>query len=485
MGAVHLGTMVSPAGERRVAIKRLLGKDEVDHDAAERFVAEARLVFQLTHANICQVIDLGENDDGTFIVMEHVQGLDLRTLLQRMMRASRPLDVGCAVYVAREMARALDYAHRRVSDTGQPLHLVHGDVTPQNILLSIEGEVKLADFGIARALGAAAPGNRLRGGTPGYMAPEALTGSMDHRADIYSLGTTLAAVLTGRPPSADGPDLAALHARSDVPKDVLQIIERAVSRSPSARFLSAGDLERALSGQLARRFPDFTPSQLADLVRAHATSQPTIAPREVKSTLVSIAATEATLATVIQHSTEPRASGTQSFVVAAPWMSRRKLAIGACITAVVGVVLGVAMLKSAPTATANTAPTAAVNVAAPPPENKIANNNAANSTAPIKEGPRRVTATPKRANAAAPKNFVPAPPPRVNAEPGFLTVNSTPWGQVYVDGRRASDETPLYRMPLAAGAHQVSVFYPDLGSRSKPKKVVITSTRTETLGFTR
>src|SRR5687767_7175383 len=201
MGVVHAGTMVSFAGRRRVAIKRLSAEGEVSAAARARLVAEARLVFQLTHRNICQVLDLGANQEGAFIVMEFVDGLDLRGLLRQLGDDGEHLDVASAVYVAREVAQALDYAHRRTDDGGQPLDLVHGDVTPPNILLSVEGEVKLTDFGIARALGTTAPGTHVVGGTPGYVPPEVASGLIDSRADIYSLGVTLYAALTGRDPS--------------------------------------------------------------------------------------------------------------------------------------------------------------------------------------------------------------------------------------------------------------------------------------------
>src|SRR4030095_604144 len=114
----------------------------------------------------------GENEEGTFVVMEYVRGCDLRTLLLQLEHEGRTLDAATAVYVAREGARGLDYAHRRTDTAGRALGIVHGDVTPQNILLSSEGEVKLADFGIARAIHTPAPGEGLVGGTPGFMAPE-------------------------------------------------------------------------------------------------------------------------------------------------------------------------------------------------------------------------------------------------------------------------------------------------------------------------
>src|SRR5438477_421665 len=113
MGVVHLGTLVSPAGERKVAIKLLAEHGHLDEGAHARLIAEARLVFQLTHTNICQVLDLGENERGTFVVMEFVPGLDLRRLLTALSGEGLALDIASAVYVGREVARALDYAHRR------------------------------------------------------------------------------------------------------------------------------------------------------------------------------------------------------------------------------------------------------------------------------------------------------------------------------------------------------------------------------------
>src|SRR5687767_1526986 len=116
MGVVHLGTMMTPAGERRVAIKRLTVIDGVDERARRRLVEEGRLVFQLTHANVCQVLDLALGDDGSwFMIMELVDGLDLGELLRR----AGPLDVSHALYVGREVARALDYAHRKADAEGR------------------------------------------------------------------------------------------------------------------------------------------------------------------------------------------------------------------------------------------------------------------------------------------------------------------------------------------------------------------------------
>ncbi len=184
MAVVYRGTQVTPAGTRTVAIKRIAdrgGKEETD-----RLVSEGQLVFRLNHANICQVLDLAVTAEGTFLIMEYVDGTDLARMIAHAADAGQPLDVAFAVYAARETARALDYAHRRTDDRGRALLLIHGDVTPQNILISREGEVKLSDFGIARSFGNSAPGNNLsRAGTPYFIAPEVMEAGSDRRADVY------------------------------------------------------------------------------------------------------------------------------------------------------------------------------------------------------------------------------------------------------------------------------------------------------------
>src|SRR4029079_7505720 len=131
-----------------------------------------------------------------------------------------------------------------------PLDLVHGDVTPGNILLSIEGEVKLTDFGIARALGTTAPGTHLSGGTPGFVAPESDAGLVDHRSDIYSLGITLHTALSGDL-GEEGVAAGALRRqRPDVSPELEQAIRRMTAARPADRFLSAAEVEQVLALEL-------------------------------------------------------------------------------------------------------------------------------------------------------------------------------------------------------------------------------------------
>jgi hypothetical protein len=462
MAEVHLGTMVSPAGARSVAIKRLLPK-AAPHNEAEtaRIVAEARLVFRLTHANICQVLDLGQNEDGTFIVMEYVHGLDLGTLVKRVHAAGERLDPTLALHIAREVCQALDYAHRRADDDGQLLAIVHGDVTPRNVLLSIAGEVKLTDFGIARALarigGSDAPGNQLRGGTPGFIAPEAAGGNVDHRADIYSLGMTLAAAL-------DSPD-----------ESLQRLIRRAIATRPAERFLSAAEFEAALVLELNRRDPGFTPARLASCVRAHHEARPQEATDAMEKTLSSLTGgTVYSVVSTAKRRTEPtpKRRPLRGWVVAAVLAVLLTGTIGATSlfrrqTMEVAPLASTAMTSIVPQRPATPS---ALSLPALPPAAREAPPRSA-----VREAP---SPPPSREPAAHARSRAPT-----KRGKGYLTVNSKPWGVLFVDGKKVADETPVYRLPLAEGTHRVAIFYPDRGAYSAGQSVTLHAGETRIVGF--
>ena len=137
--------------EKVVAVKRILPDLSKNKEFVEMFVAEAKMVASLSHPNIAQIFDLGKIDESYYIAMEFVEGRDLRTILSRARARGTPLDVDSAALIAAKVGAALEYAHRHRDDDGNELQIVHRDVSPQNILVSNEGEVKLVDFGIARA----------------------------------------------------------------------------------------------------------------------------------------------------------------------------------------------------------------------------------------------------------------------------------------------------------------------------------------------
>jgi serine/threonine-protein kinase len=483
MGAVYLGTLVGPAGERKVAIKKLLAAED-----APQLISEGRLVFRLTHTNICQVLDLAAGDDGVFMVMEYVEGLDLHSLLKA--RGSS-LDVASAVYVAREVVRGLGYAHRRVDDAGRPLQLVHGDVTPRNILISCEGEVKLADFGIARALHTIAPGNWVVGGTPGFMAPEVASGGdADPRADLYSLGVTLYVALGGTVAKGERGDLRGLT----IDPDLGRILERVMSTHPNDRFASASALEQELSFLLARRHPAFTPEVLGNLVRTHRSREPVAGP-EATMTLASVmSASELTIRVKDPvAAAEPEAPAIGTRPVGPPKArGRGVLATGIALAAVAGIAF--AIYARAPKAAASFTPPPS-STPPPPPIH-------AESVAPLLPAPEPIPAAPSIVTAAA----APAPKPRpapahrekvqpvraASAPPGpasdsramgYLSVEARPWGQLFVDGKKVADQTPVYRLPVASGAHRVTVFNPAKRQHSPPQNIVITPGQNGVLGF--
>jgi serine/threonine-protein kinase len=478
MGAVHLGTMVTPAGERQVAIKRLLDGALGSPEAKERIVAEARLVFQLTHANICQVLDLASNAEGTFIVMEYVDGCDLATLLSR---AGGSLDVAAAVHIAREVCKALDYAHRRADASGGSLFLVH-DVKPSNILLSKEGEVRLGDFGIARSLTGHAPGNRVVGGTPGFIAPEARHGQIDQRSDIYALGVTLYAALGGTPATLD---LHALKQRPSVASELVAIVERAIAANAQDRYATAGALEKALSLHLAHKFPSFTPQLVGELVRTHAPKPATAGERSL--TLMSL--TQIDGADTLEGRAPPFPSEPAPlFQRTAPAAPRRAhqnerkprwrwAVIPACLAGAVGAAIFYQRHPQSATA-ASSPPVVAPATSVVPPVPEVA-PTAPPIALPPPAPPKRNHAPFRKAN-AEPKSV---PSPSVPTEVGFLTVNADPWGAVYVDGKRLAEATPAYRVAVAAGTHRVTVQSPERKARAPERVVEIRAGELSKIGF--
>ncbi|WP_257460242.1 serine/threonine-protein kinase [Archangium lipolyticum] len=187
----------SPEGgfEKVVAVKRILPAYAEDEDFVTLFRREAELGSLLNHPNIIQVLDVGRFADTYFMAMEHIEGMSLRELL----KLHGPLPPAVVAYIGAELGEALDYVHRRTSSNGVLLRLVHRDVNPPNILLSRIGEVKLGDFGVARAAThvGITQANRVRGKL-GYLAPEQVRGeSFDGRADLFALGVTLHEALTG------------------------------------------------------------------------------------------------------------------------------------------------------------------------------------------------------------------------------------------------------------------------------------------------
>ncbi len=202
MGEVYRASVTTVAGvDKPVALKLVRGDLAGQKGFAQLFVEEVRVAMALSHANVVQAFDVGRIDERWFLAMEYVDGVDLRGLLSWRRRTGRgPMPLGEALLVAIRTLEGLDYAHRRTAPDGTPLAIVHRDVSPGNVLLSREGEVKLADFGVAKStlrdVGSLI--GTLKGKLP-YMPPEQVRGgAVDRRADLYALGAVLYEMVAGR-----------------------------------------------------------------------------------------------------------------------------------------------------------------------------------------------------------------------------------------------------------------------------------------------
>jgi len=186
--------------QKLVAVKKMHAHFSIEPEVVEAFIEEAKLAAFLQHANIVQIYDFGCRDDAYFIVMEYLQGKDLRTLTTALEARQRPLGLENSLAVAASVCSGLEYAHRLSDITGQPLHIVHRDISPQNIFVTYAGQVKILDFGIAKATdrGDTTEAGVLKGKVA-YMSPEQAQGKIiDHRSDIFAVGIILYELLTGR-----------------------------------------------------------------------------------------------------------------------------------------------------------------------------------------------------------------------------------------------------------------------------------------------
>ena len=266
--------------EKLVAIKVIHPRFSEDEHFIQMLVEEAKLSVLLTHANIAQTFDLGEIDGTYFIVMEFIEGADSYRILKRTDERNVKLPLDVCAYVGAEVAAGLDYAHRKHDSRGEPLHIVHRDISPQNILLSFSGEVKIVDFGIAKAaLRTAQTEVGVIKGKYYYMSPEqAWADPVDARSDIFSAGVVLYELLTGemlyqqdnlpklldavrkaeiRPPSSK---------RKEIPKALDDIVMKAVARNPEDRYQSAHEFRQTLSQFVYQALPTFTPARISQVM---------------------------------------------------------------------------------------------------------------------------------------------------------------------------------------------------------------------------
>ncbi len=283
MAEVFLGEATSVQGfKKRVAIKRVLPHLCSQKGFIGMFLDEARLGARLSHANIVSVFDIGSADDTFFIVMEFVDGSNLKRIMETLRKRGQRFPLNAAVYIAMEACRGLSYAHELREEDGKPMDLVHRDVSPPNILISRRGEVKVTDFGLAKArtqLERTDPG--VVKGKFSYLSPEAGIGkTVDERADIFALGVCLWEMLAGRRLFLGDTDYETVHqvTQAEVPTLVGDhpevdakfegVLRQALTKDPRKRFQTAREFGDALASYLFAHQMKVTSYDIANLVKA-------------------------------------------------------------------------------------------------------------------------------------------------------------------------------------------------------------------------
>jgi serine/threonine protein kinase len=312
MAEVFRGVAESLQGfKKNVAIKRILPHLTKNKKFISMFLDEARLSLHLQHANIVAVFDIGQappdgaNPGAYFIVMEFVEGSNLKGVIDSHRRQGRRVRVAHILYLMMEVCKGLAYAHDVTDETGRPLHIVHRDISPPNILMSRNGEVKLVDFGLAKAT------SQLEQTDPGvvkgkfsYLSPEAAWGKeVDRRADIFAVGIILYEMLTGKRlfygetdyqtvelvRQAHVPSLSAQNPEVDA--ELEAVVRRSLARDPEQRYQTAGELQDALAHYLFSHGLKVTSRDIAQLVqetiRERQQSQPVqVAPKKLIDELI-------------------------------------------------------------------------------------------------------------------------------------------------------------------------------------------------------
>jgi serine/threonine protein kinase len=269
--------------ERVLAVKRILPNMAEDEEFINMFIDEARVAVQLAHPNIVTIYELGKFENQYYIAMEYVPGKDLRQLFDRFRETETTMPLPAAAYLVSKICEGLDYAHRKADAAGRPLNVIHRDVSPQNILVSYEGAVKITDFGIVKAEDRASKTQAgVLKGKFGYMSPEQVRGlEIDRRSDIFAVGILLYEALTGQRLFIGESDFSTLEKvrnaevvpptqyNPSIPESLEQVVLKALSRERDERYQWAMELHDDLQRYLIEGETIFNAKRLGDLLRGN------------------------------------------------------------------------------------------------------------------------------------------------------------------------------------------------------------------------
>ncbi len=494
--------------EKLVVIKRMANATEAEPEFVEMFLTEARLAAQLSHPNIVQIFDLGEEAGAFYMAMEYLDGEDLARIRRGGNQLGKPMPDALVAFLLAQAAAGLHYAHTRTGHDGRPLTIVHRDVSPQNLIVTWDGTLKVLDFGIAKAATQSTVSGKLKGKL-GYMAPEqARVEPVDARSDVFSLGVVLFELVTRTrllPKLTDADILATIagevqlprpsERRADVPYELERIVLKAMARYPEDRYQSAREMQEALEGYLRDQGQQASAGAVSDYLRG------VFAERIAERRALIEAAMKAEL-TPHSANTFRRlggdTSGSRSLVTKAPSLRNAVLAGALVTTAILGLVAWKLTRPPPPPPVVVVTPTPlappALLVDTSPPGAAVAVNGEPRGTAPLRlelavgthvvkatleghlaaerevtfaQGGERVEVvlalTPDPVADLAPLAPLDAAPPkgkRVKEPTGRLTLKTEPWTTVYLKKRRLGD-TPLIAVPLPAGTHTLRLVNPD------------------------
>ena len=456
--------------ERILAIKRILPHISSDEEFIDMFIAEAKLVAHLSHKNIAQIYDFGKIGENYFIAMEYVKGKDLRTLLKKCIEKNITLPVELAIFIAKEVLSALGYAHKQKDSTGQDLKLIHRDVSPQNILISYEGEIKVIDFGIAKAGTHSHTKTGTIKGKLAYMSPEQAWGkSIDHRSDIFSLGIVLYEMITGKRLFKGATEINTLEmvreARIEpfpsslaaiTPSQLESMVLKALAREVKYRYQDASDMERDM-GSIMFELSSTDPAMalkkfINDLFSAEIEAE---SRAETEGATKSIQYDHK----VVPKPKEQRESRPEERQESRPEPTKKSFSYALLATAVVAVIIAAFLMW--PKTVGEQSPI-------PFPPERVVHPDVQKEGGPEVPGEQSMTpsdqvggltgVTGEADQETKEASAVKKPPP----EPvrGNLTINATPWAEIYVNGKHYGT-TPRTIRALKAGNYKVSLENPN------------------------
>jgi eukaryotic-like serine/threonine-protein kinase len=463
MGAVYAARAIGPGRfKKRMAVKRIHAHLATQREFVDMFLDEARIAAALHHANVAQVFDLGEHEGEFFIAMEYLHGEHLGAVSARH---GGPLDPVIAARIVALAAEGLHYAHEASDEDGNALHLVHRDVSPQNIFVTYGGDVKVTDFGIARAEGRLADthSGRMKGKT-GYLAPEQVLGdAVDRRADVFSLGVVLYEITTGVRLFAGATDAEALFrianhtARDprndapDYPAELAAIAIKALEKFPEDRFATAGEMARALEDFVARTEKSARKEEIARLMGRLFDTEKRLKDRAFAGAsettpsggnIDALSPTEPALARA--GASTPSLAEVRTGERARP---SRAAPIAFAIAAVLSVALAYLLMRDwlepdAPVPTGADQSARSATRDAEPSAGEI------QRTVPIANAEPRDAGRARDAGSTQPIAEVRRPEKR--ARPAFLSIMARPWATVRINGREIG-RTPLADIQVPAG----------------------------------